>query len=201
MEMIVIQCDPNHLRGFLSLLQEGFFVKVPAGSSIRSLLCTHLGVTEEYVANGIQTVLLDGRPVDDLDAAAPMEGSRLGLSAAMPGLAGAMVRRGSGLAALRESITHKAGETWCRGGTVTVEVRLYNLVMRDLGPLLLSQVIEISQSRFHEFLKRQHQSFWEGVRSVVRDGACLDVLALARGDVAASRGVRLRVISGPEESG
>jgi hypothetical protein len=48
--------------------------------------------------------------VADFDEAQNDSGARMALSGAMPGMVGAMMRRGGDLAALRDSITYDLGE-------------------------------------------------------------------------------------------
>ena len=50
-----------------SLLQKGFLVEIPKGSTIKSLFCEHFNVEENYLEDRIQTIFLDGKPVDDVD--------------------------------------------------------------------------------------------------------------------------------------
>jgi len=66
------------------------------------------------VKHDIKVLFLDYSPVDDLDAAIIKDGAILALSAAMPGLVGAAMRK-DGLSWMRTSITyHEQG-----GGMIT----------------------------------------------------------------------------------
>ena len=82
-------------------------VKVRVGESIRSLLSEQFGLTQEYVKNRIQTAFLNGKPVDDFDTAVVGEGSVLTLSGALPGLAGATLRKGGFFSSLRASLSYQ----------------------------------------------------------------------------------------------
>ena len=97
----------KHPLSFFSLFQKGVSLKVQLGGSVRQLLCGQLGLERKYFEEHVQTVFLDGNAVDDLDKAIVKEGSIIALSAAMPGLAGATLRRGGHLASLRSQITHR----------------------------------------------------------------------------------------------
>jgi len=57
------------------------------------------------VKEKISTIFLDGKAVDSPETALLREGSTLALSSAMPGLAGAILRRDGPYASLRSSIT------------------------------------------------------------------------------------------------
>ena len=64
----------------------------------------------------------------------------LALSAAMPGLVGATLRRGGTYAAMRAAITRAAerGAAAAREEPL-VRVKLFNLLIDELGPLLLAR--------------------------------------------------------------
>lgn len=150
--------DP-HLRRFFEFLQRGFCMKAQAGSNLRSFLCGQLGVKSEYVMDRISTVFLNGSPVDDLDAAVLCEGSRISLSAAMPGLVGAAMRRGGHYASFRDSITHKADDVLPGSGACLVRLKLFNLVMEELGPPLLREGVMVEMSELTDFFSRQSEEF------------------------------------------
>ncbi len=97
--------SPDRYSSFFQFLQGGFFLGASVGCSIHELLCEQLGLGEEYVLQRITTLFLDGKPVDDIDSAVVRDGATLSLSAAMPGLVGAAMRRGGAFASLRSSIT------------------------------------------------------------------------------------------------
>src|SRR5512137_27882 len=88
-----ITVPADRLAYFFPLLQKGFELKVCLGTPIGVLLRDGLGLTDEYIETRIQTVFLDGKPVDDINGALIRDGSTLALAPAMPGLMGAMLRR------------------------------------------------------------------------------------------------------------
>ena len=109
--------------------------------SVLEFLVEDLGLTPEYVRQRITTVFLDGQVVDVLEDAALREGSRLALSAAMPGLVGATLRRSGPYAAMRAEITRPAEHEVhvCSAATTVVEVKLFNLLIDEIGPVLLER--------------------------------------------------------------
>jgi hypothetical protein len=109
--------------------------------SVLEFLVQDLGLTPEYVRQRITTVFLDGQVVDVLEDAALREGSRLALSAAMPGLVGATLRRSGPYAAMRAEITRPAEHEVHVGSAATtvVEVKLFNLLIDEIGPVLLER--------------------------------------------------------------
>jgi len=101
------------MPSFFQLMQRGFMVKIRVGCSIKSLLCNQLGLSQEYLEERIQTILLDGRPVDDVESAIVKQESTLALSAALPGLVGATLRKGGYYAPLRSHISHsETASSW-----------------------------------------------------------------------------------------
>jgi hypothetical protein len=93
--------------------------------------------------------------VDDLDGAVISPGCLVALSAAMPGLVGAVMRRNSPYASFREAISHpgQAGDEQAQEpASCLVRVKLFNAVMREWGPELLSRGILLEPSRIAESL-------------------------------------------------
>jgi hypothetical protein len=132
-------------------------------------MCGQIGLTEDYLENRVQTVFLDGHPVDDVNRATVGEGATVALSAAMPGLAGAVLRKGGVLATLRKNITHRndasARET-CEG---RVTVKLFNMTTREVGPLLLARGIWMEVAELRELLDRCEALLRKGCRRTMLD--------------------------------
>ncbi len=128
------------VRTFKALLQRGVALRV-VPRSVLGFLVRDVGLTPEYVQQRITTVFLDGQVVDVLEDAMLREGSRLALSAAMPGLVGATLRRSGPYAAMRAEITRATEhEVHARSaGTAVVHVKLFNLLLDEIGPLLLDR--------------------------------------------------------------
>jgi hypothetical protein len=103
---LTLTVNPDLLNPFFILFQQGVKMKTTVGSSIKTWLLQYLGITSEYITGRIQTVFLDGKAVDDIEATVIRDGSNLSLSGALPGLVGATLRRGGAYASLRSSITH-----------------------------------------------------------------------------------------------
>ena len=116
-------------------------MRVGVPRSVLGFLVHDVGLTPEYVRQRITTVFLDGQVVDVLEDAMLREGSRLALSAAMPGLVGATLRRSGPYAAMRAEITRAAEhEVHVRSAATTViQVKLFNLLIDEIGPLLLER--------------------------------------------------------------
>ena len=156
--------------GFSPLLQGGVDLEVPAGTTVQVLLSKVIGLSAEYVDDRVSTVFLDGEPVDDLSTAVPGRGSVLALSAAMPGLVGGTMRRGSPLASMRSSVSHRPDEGEAGEEPVIVRVKVFNLLLEELGVPLLEGGVRVSSTRLRSFLSRVSSSFWSSCREVVMDG-------------------------------
>jgi hypothetical protein len=119
-------------------------------------------VSDDYLDQRIQTIFLDGKVVDNVDTAVIRQGSSLALSAAMPGLAGAVLRRGGAYAAMRSQISHKNNTVDDSAKNGTVMLKLFNIVALELGPLFLKQGIWITGKNLENFFQRVPDFFWDG---------------------------------------
>jgi hypothetical protein len=173
--------DENQLHHLFLILQSGFFLKIQVGCSLKTFLMGEIGLSQEFIEERIQTIFLDGQVVDDLDSAIIKDGSSLALSSAMPGLVGAAMRRGGFYGALRSSITYREkgkADTVHEG---TVQIKLYNLLMKELGALILMKGIYISSSDLAGFLSNQPGSFWMGCKGILLDNEPLSMDVLLKG--------------------
>ncbi len=152
------------------LLQQGFTVRVQVGCSVRALLSQQLDISPELLEGRIKTIFLDGKPVDDMDSTIIKEGSTLALSAALPGLAGATLRRGGTFASLRSQITHPGDDTPIAQREGFIVLKLFNLLMEELGPALLHRGVFIKKEVLKEFLRNLPKDFWAGCQVPKVDG-------------------------------
>jgi hypothetical protein len=134
---IRISVDSKELPRFFPLFQEGVSVETDTGISVRDFLCASLGIDERYVEERISTIFLNGRPVDDLDTSIVGDGSVLALSAAMPGVVGATMRRGGYYAAMRDTISYRADENRPALNRGRIRLKLFNMILEEIGPSLL----------------------------------------------------------------
>ena len=140
---------------FFQLLGHGFKVNVQTGCSIKELLCNQLGIDEDYLSARIQTIFLNARVVDDVKSAIVTEGSVLALSGAMPGLVGAILRSGGMYAGMRSQISHDVSEARPPKGSAPITLKLWNLVVKELGPTFLQNGIIIKGEALQEFIERR----------------------------------------------
>jgi hypothetical protein len=158
------------LPGFSLLLQGGFLVRAEGCGSIRGFLMNTLGLGSELVEQLVQSVFLDGKPVDDLDSVNVRDGCTLALSAAMPGLVGATMRRGGYYASLRSGISFSQGDCREEPCCGDVRVKLFNLTATALERDLLQGGIRVQARELAEFLESRPPGFWAASTSIVADG-------------------------------
>lgn len=138
------------------LVCRGVFVPVPALSgpcTLRHFLEQVLGMPGDYVDNRILTLLLNGLAADGLEA--PLSpGARLGLSAAMPGTAGAVLRRAGRYAAMRRDITLNEHATVAANGVpFWVELRCFNAIAAEQGAHIIRRGTAVTASRLGPALR------------------------------------------------
>jgi hypothetical protein len=167
---LAIGLDRKRFFLFTPLLQRGVRVKVRVGCSLKSLLEDQVGLNPDYMKDRIKTVFLDGKPVDDWDKALVKDGAVLALSAAMPGLAGATLRRGGVWAGMRSQITHQEKRSSISPDEGFVVMKLFNLLIPELGPFLLEHGVFLPREDWEEFQKGLPDEFWRGCREIRVDG-------------------------------
>ena len=169
-----LKVDATVIPSFYPLLGKGFDVCAKVGVSIKEFLCGQIGLSPDYLENRIQTLFLDGKAVDDLNSTMIEPGSVLALSGAMPGLAGATLRRGGFYGKMRGEISHRKdiGSDTCKEGNLTV--KLFNLILKELGPLFLKNGILFNGDDFHQLLNTQPDWLQSGCRTAELDGESID---------------------------
>ena len=156
---------------FTPLFSRGVRVSACLECSLKELICRQIGLAEDYLENRIQTVFLNGHPVDDVSRATVGEGATVALSAAMPGLVGAVLRKGGALAALRKSITYRSEDSareTCEGSVI---VKLFNMTTREVGPLLLARGIWMEGAELKEVFDRCEDLLRKGCRRATFDNS------------------------------
>lgn len=176
-----IGVPPPLVSRFLPLFERGVEFRLQTNCSIKTLLCDHLGVEDAYVFDRIQTVFLNGKPVDDIRAATVGPGATIALSAAMPGLAGATLRSGGQFAAMRRDISfddrkHQAAAV--RKEKVTV--KLFNHVLRELGPGFLERGVWICGEHLLDLIDRYGNDIPARCGSIQLDGRNIEPENVAR---------------------
>lgn len=171
----------TELSAFFPLLQKGIWLPAQIGCSVMSLLTGQFGIEKSYVVERITTLFLDGRPVDDPKKSNIKDGSTVALSSAMPGLVGATMRRGGHLAAMRGAISYQGLQDDI-SGTGRVKIKLFNMVMAELGEIFLAHGIWLSNGELLSYLHEQEDSFWQSFGGVILGEQQIDPPSLKKLD-------------------
>lgn len=147
---LFLSCPDDILLRLVTVLQSGFFRSTAEGESILSFLMSIEGFSEKYIVDEVQTIFFNGDALDDMEATITGEKAVIALSAAMPGLAGAILRKGSPVGALKKSRTDASEISG--GSYVDVQVKLFNTVALDRGPELFTHGIRLKTIELLSFL-------------------------------------------------
>jgi hypothetical protein len=176
------------------LLQNGFFVKACVGCTIKDFFVKQLGLSPDYIETRIQGIFLDSKPADDIETAILRDGARLTLSGTMPGLVGIALRRGP-LAVFRHSITHRETGNYTYSGDGYIQLKLLNLLMKDMGPELLRKGIYTNSSELTAYLGNLPTDFWQGCKTISLDGRQIAPEIIQRGEwIPENRMVKFSVV-------
>lgn len=167
---ISLTLNPKGILIFFQLLEQGFIVKGQIGCSVKEFLCGNMLIEQEYLDGRIQTIFLNGKPVDNVDAAIVKDGSSISLSAAMPGLVGATMRRGGALAGMRSGISHVPAQNSSGSYEGKVTIKFFNLILRELGPDFLNRGIIIDGMTFSGFIGSNGRIIEAELLSAEKDG-------------------------------
>lgn len=162
-------------RRLAPLFSGGVGVDVLSGCTVRSILTEQLDITPDYVEGRLQTIFLNGHPVDDIDAARIGDKDVLALSAAMPGLVGATMRRGGRYAVLRQDISHKA-EADCPldAGPMCLTLKLFNLIAAELAPAMFQRGVWLDGDRLSHQMALMGRHLWETLSEAIVDGVAAE---------------------------
>ena len=167
---------------FFQLLGHGFYLNVQTGCSVKELLCNQLGIHEDYLEQRIQSIFLNGKVVDDVKSAIVPEDAAMALSGAMPGLVGAILRSGGFYAPMRRQISHEDNipASQLKKGKITL--KLWNLVVKELGPTFLQQGIWIGAEECKSFIERHSEELKTGCVTIELKGQPVEVDSLQKSD-------------------
>lgn len=165
----------------IPILQQGFAVSVPSGSNLLDVLC-HAGFSRDYLERYVKTIFVDGSAVDDPASREIFTGSVIALSAAMPGLAGAIFRKGSPFSGLRSRTDRQENAEAVNQCKAVVTLKLFNTVAEDMGVSLLGRGIILNRSVLEGFFINRRELLETSLVEVKLDGKPMDrSLLFARG--------------------
>ncbi len=145
---------PQRLKRLAPLLQRGFLVPCAHSVPLETILLGLPGFNREFIHNKIETIFINSRAADSLIHPL-MPGSTVALSAAMPGLAGAIFRKGGPHAALRTLPPPLQSEHHDQQGFLTL--KLFNMVADDTVQPLLRQGILMKNTVLTRFLRNRNE--------------------------------------------
>jgi len=160
-DRLTLMVNARVLPLFFQLLGHGFYVNVQTGCSVKELVCNQLGIDEDYLEQRIKSIFLNGKVVDDVKSAIVPEDAAMALSGAMPGLVGAILRSGGFYAPMRSQISHQKDKPTSHLKNGRIILKLWNLVVKELGPTFLQRGIWIGGQELQSFIKRH----WEALRA------------------------------------
>ncbi len=146
-----LSISSTSIERFTTLLQSGIILPTPKGELLGIFLDNLPGFTMDYIVDRVQTIFLDGNAVDDLETPLINDNTVLAVSAAMPGLAGAIFRKNSLHAALR---TKSAKKQFVEksNNQILVTLKLFNMIAQERGVDLLKNGVHIPGSTITKFL-------------------------------------------------
>jgi hypothetical protein len=148
--ILEIRVRADSINRYTAILQTGVSVETPGPVSIGVFLHRLPGFTMDYIDKRVQTIFLNGSAIDDLET--PLTGAHpvLAISAAMPGLAGAIFRRNSMHAALRSESDHPTMSS-AQSETVTVTLKLFNMIATEKGAGILARGVGCTRAQLADF--------------------------------------------------
>jgi hypothetical protein len=175
---LTLVVGPELISAFHELLQRGVVVEAAIGSTIQSFLCESLGLELRYVQERIQTIFLNGKAVDNPASAVIKDDAAIALSAAMPGLLGATLRKGGAFARMRGEISYAdQGEVSPHQGKVVL--KLFNLLPAEIGPSILEIGVWVEGKTLKTFFEQRLPLLLQGCREAKLHGVNVDVSRLA----------------------
>jgi len=182
---------PGQESRLFPIFQQGVYLKTLAGLPLARVL-EEAGFSRKYLEEKVQTVFLDGSAVDDLDRAIVKDGCVIALSAAMPGLAGAILRKGSPISALRSRTSAEMGPH-CTEEAI-LKLKLFNTIAKEMGPELLNSGILLKGSDLEDFFSNRDELLQEAVMEAELDRAPVSLAGLLDGKSIRSNYVVLQIM-------
>ena len=170
----LIKCSGSITGYFMPDLQSGFSIPSKEGVTIYQFLTEYCGISDEYISCKIKTIMVDGGPVDEIINTKIHDKGVCALSGAMPGIVGAMMRMGSPYAAMRESITVKPEGSTEAGRDILIELKLFNVILSDMGVEFLKRGILLDRKRFFDLFKKYGDNIFSCCREITLNNLKID---------------------------
>lgn len=122
---------------YTTFLQAGILEERNAPLTVGEFLVSLPGFTLQYVRERVETIFLNGLPVDDLKTRMYGPSSVLAISGVMPGLAGAIFRKNSFHAALITSTPDSLASRLPHSEKIIIRLKFFNIIAAEKGEALL----------------------------------------------------------------
>ncbi len=184
---------PERISLFCSLLQRGFIVELSSGLNLQDLLLG-VGFPAKYLEERVQTIFLNGSAVDNPESEILVDGAVIALSAALPGLVGAIFRKDVILANLRTPTLKRVEAEQTRSRLGHARIKLFNLVSDEMGPELLRAGVTLIPSEIEETLVAKRPLLESVITGAELDGKVIDADVLFSGNLTSSEFIFLSLV-------
>ncbi len=158
---------PGPSTPFTNLLQRGFLLPCRQAVTIADLLRDLPGLDRSYLESTAQTIFVNSTAVDSIGHML-LPGDTVALSGAMPGLAGAIFRRGGRHRCLR-STAHPVPPGPLPDERF-VTIKLFNRIAAERGEAILARGILVRARILARFLESRQTRIRERIRRIrIRD--------------------------------
>lgn len=171
-----LQVTSDSLRQFTTLLQSGIFLSMQSGGTIGELLTSLPGFSQDYIQRQVQTIFVNGLPADSLDQRIVEENTVIAISAAMPGLAGAIFRKAGAHASLRTATAQEQGNVQ-ESKDIPIRLKLFNVIAKERGLDLLAKGCFLKSSGVEKFLAYR-PPLMAAIQKCSKDGQAIDLGSL-----------------------
>ena len=169
---------------FQGLFAEGVLIHSEPGQSLSDILCRRIGIPENYLHDRVQTVFLNGRAVDDFSGEPVRNNAVIALSAAMPGLVGAVFRKKGMLSPLRTFRLRQSKDSVFENyaketGLNQITLKLFNLIAAELAPEFLNNGILINKDQLLRYVDWKKAFLKKTCKALTVDGRPAEIDDLA----------------------
>jgi hypothetical protein len=166
---LTLKVQTGQISKLVAVLQMGFYLPVPAGSSVRAVLDA-AGISRSYLEDKVKTVFLDGTAVDNLEAERIKNRSVIAVSGAMPGLVGAIFRKDSPISGLRSNVAKRPYDSSIQDGDELVLLKMFNIIAEEMGPELLRSGLTFAGKDMGNFFGNRRELLEKAILEVELDG-------------------------------
>ena len=154
---------------FTTFLQSGIYLSKVQGTRIGSLLLDLPGFTEQYIKRRVQTIFVNGLPADSLEQQLFGDEAVVAISAAMPGLAGAIFRKDGVHASLRTKTAANLSGEATSDQIIQICLKLFNMIAVEKGNRILADGCIVKAPTLGKFLAFR-PSLLETISKIVING-------------------------------